>query len=86
MRSIDVISNSLHALRVGSVALSILQLSLCRAWAAPLQSALESKTRTPIKHVIVIIGENRTFDHVFATYKPKQGETIDDLLSKKEIS
>ena len=30
------------------------------------------QTRTPIQHVIVIIGENRTFDHVFATYKPKK--------------
>jgi phospholipase C len=40
------------------------------------------RTRTPIKHVIVIIGENRTFDHVFATYKPKNGESIDNLLSK----
>jgi phospholipase C len=39
-------------------------------------------TRTPIQHVIVIIGENRTFDHVFATYKPKNGETVDNLLSK----
>ena len=25
-------------------------------------------TRTPIKHVIIIIGENRTFDHVFGTF------------------
>jgi phospholipase C len=40
------------------------------------------RTRTPIKHVVVIIGENRTFDHVFATYKPKRGENIDNLLSK----
>jgi len=24
-------------------------------------------TRTPIKHLIVIIGENHTFDNVFAT-------------------
>jgi phospholipase C len=40
------------------------------------------RTRTPIKHVIVIIGENRTFDHVFATYKPKQGESINNLLSQ----
>ncbi|MGH9516159.1 MAG: alkaline phosphatase family protein [Terriglobales bacterium] len=39
-------------------------------------------TTSPIKHVIVIIGENRTFDHVFATYKPKAGETVDNLLSK----
>jgi len=40
------------------------------------------RTKTPIKHVIVIIGENRTFDHVFATYKPKKGESVDNLLSK----
>jgi len=39
-------------------------------------------TQTPIQHVIVIIGENRTFDNVFATYKPKQGESISNLLSK----
>ncbi len=39
-------------------------------------------TRSPIKHVIVIIGENRTFDHVFATYKPKSGSHISNLLSK----
>jgi phospholipase C len=39
-------------------------------------------TATPIKHVIVIIGENRTFDHVFATYKPLHGQTISNLLSK----
>jgi phospholipase C len=39
-------------------------------------------TTTPIKHVIVIIGENRTFDHVFATYKPKDGESISNLRSK----
>jgi phospholipase C len=40
------------------------------------------RTRTPIKHVIVIIGENRTFDHVFATYKPRRGQSVDNLLSK----
>ncbi|MCU1313655.1 MAG: phosphoesterase, partial [Acidobacteriaceae bacterium] len=39
-------------------------------------------TKTPIKHVIVIIGENRTFDHIFATYKPKAGEHVSNLLSK----
>jgi phospholipase C len=39
-------------------------------------------TKTPIQHVIVIIGENRTFDHVFATYKPRHGETVSNLLSK----
>ena len=44
--------------------------------------AQASKAKTPIQHVIVIIGENRTFDHVFATYKPKAGETVSNLLSK----
>jgi phospholipase C len=39
-------------------------------------------TATPIEHVIVIIGENRTFDNVFGTYKPKQGQTVWNLRSK----
>ena len=39
-------------------------------------------TQTPIKHVIVIIGENRSFDHVFATYVPKNGQTVHNLLSE----
>jgi phospholipase C len=42
----------------------------------------DNKTRSPIKHVVVIIGENRTFDHVFATYKPKGFQIVDNLLSK----
>jgi phospholipase C len=46
------------------------------------QTAATPATTTPIKHVIVIIGENRTFDHVYATYKPKEGETVSNLLSK----
>jgi phospholipase C len=45
-----------------------------------------SETATPIKHVIVIIGENRTFDHIFATYKPKAGQTIKNLLSEGIIT
>jgi hypothetical protein len=43
----------------------------------------DNNTTTPIKHVIVIIGENRTFDHLFATYQPvKAGETVLNLLSE----
>ena len=45
------------------------------------------KTASPIKHVIIIVGENRSFDHVFATFKPKTpGETVANLLSKKIIN
>ncbi len=41
---------------------------------------------TPIKHVIVIIGENRSFDHVYATYKPKRHQMISNLLSRGIIN
>ena len=44
------------------------------------------RTESPIKHVIVIIGENRTFDHVFATYEARHGERVDNLLSKGIIN
>ena len=46
----------------------------------------DRKTDSPIKHVIVIVGENRTFDHVFATYEPREGEHVDNLLSKGIIN
>ena len=39
-------------------------------------------TETPIKHVIVIIGENRTFDNIYGTYEPKHGQHVSNLLSK----
>ncbi|MGO8913526.1 MAG: hypothetical protein ACLQDM_29965, partial [Bradyrhizobium sp.] len=42
-----------------------------------------AKTASPIKHVIVLIGENRGLDHTFGVYKPKgAGQTISNLLSK----
>jgi len=41
------------------------------------------KTATPIKHVIIIVGENRSFDHIFATYVPKKKhEKVLNLLSE----
>src|ERR1700748_1326499 len=42
----------------------------------------DNNTTTPIKHVIVIIGENRSFDHVFATYQPVKGQSVWNLLSE----
>jgi phospholipase C len=42
-----------------------------------------AKTATPIKHVIILIGENRGTDHTFGVYKPHgKGQTISNLLSK----
>jgi phospholipase C len=49
----------------------------------PASAATEAtKTATPIEHLIVIIGDGRSFDHLFATYAPKKGQTIENLLSK----
>jgi phospholipase C len=45
------------------------------------------KTATPIKHVIIIVGENRSFDHIYATYVPKsRSEKVLNLLSEGIIN
>jgi phospholipase C len=44
------------------------------------------KTETPIRHVIVVIGENRSFDHVYGTYVPKSRDLILNLLSEGIVS
>ncbi|MBV9714595.1 MAG: alkaline phosphatase family protein [Solirubrobacterales bacterium] len=41
--------------------------------------------RSPIKHVIVIIGENHTFDNVFATYQPPRGQHVRNLRSERIV-
>jgi len=53
---------------------------------APIAAQEHPTTATPIQHVIVIIGENRSFDHVYATYKPVAGQTVSNLLSKGIIN
>ena len=41
------------------------------------------RTESPIKHVIILIGENRGLDHTFGVYKPKGShQTISNLLFK----
>src|SRR5947209_5065856 len=42
----------------------------------------DHNTATPIKHVIVIIGENHTFDNVFGTFQPRNGQKVFNLLSQ----
>jgi phospholipase C len=46
----------------------------------------ETATATPIKHLIVIIGENRTFDNVYGTYVPRKGQSVSNLLSKHIVN
>jgi len=75
-----------HGFRKAAVVATVLQFSMAGPFAGSLQAQEEPKTKSPIKHVIVIVGENRSFDHIFATYKPKHGQTIDNLLSKRIIT
>jgi phospholipase C len=77
-------SKTLHYSRLALTSVALFQFTIGAplAGAAPQHEHDAKQTRTPIKHVIVIIGENRTFDHVFATYKPKDGEKVLNLLSE----
>jgi phospholipase C len=91
-----VATKSLHYFRAGLTSLVIFQFALAGplASAAPAPGAGDPVPATttapspvtPIQHVIVIIGENRSFDHVYATYVPKRGQTVSNLLSRGIIT
>ncbi len=40
-----------------------------------------AEVQSPIKHLIVVVGENHTFDNVFGAYLPRAGQTILNLRS-----
>jgi phospholipase C len=85
-----IASQVLQGARVGLASLVMLQMGLAGPFLGTAQAKDhdhddDGRTRTPIKHVIVIVGENRTFDHIFATYEPKGGESIQNLLSEQII-
>jgi phospholipase C len=77
-------ANSMHCCRIALTSLALFQFSLGGALASTAQAQTDNdnKTTSPIKHVIVIIGENRSYDHIFATYVPKSGQTTMNLLSE----
>ncbi|HXW72085.1 MAG TPA: alkaline phosphatase family protein [Methylocella sp.] len=52
----------------------------------PPPSAEAAEAESPIEHVVIIVGENRSFDHLFATYEPPPGQDIANLLSKGIIT
>ena len=83
-------------LRATAVSLALIQMSLGPALAAA-QAANDlpspgnlGNPKSPIQHVIVIIGENRSFDHVFATYQPTvingHRQEVLNLLSEGIVS
>src|SRR5580692_5783562 len=80
------VSKCFHGLRVAFVAVTVFQFCLGVPLVGSLQADEKDHTRSPIKHVIVLIGENRTFDHLFATYVPKSGESVKNLLSEGIIN
>lgn len=57
--------------------------------AAAVASALalsNGPTTTPIQHVIVVVGENQTFDGLFGGYVAPSGQTVKNLLSQGIIN
>jgi len=78
LRTAEFRRNLLACVAVGTLASSSI---------APALAGSDRATTTPIKHVIVIIGENRTFDHIFATYPPvNKGEKVWNLLSQHVVN
>src|SRR6516162_652673 len=80
-------SSIVRTVRAGVISAAVFQFAIGTSLlqAQSPSNSRDNDTSSPIKHVIVIIGENRTFDHVFATYVPKKGESVWNLLSEDII-
>src|SRR5215831_18072730 len=52
---------------------------------SPYGAMAQTSPASPIEHVIVIVGENHTFDNVFGAYTPRPGQTVMNLLSQDII-
>ena len=52
------------------------QLPAAALGSPPQLASNDGHTTTPIKHVIVIYAENRSFDHLFATYTSPSGDKV----------
>ena len=96
MRVSAIVAQTLRGLRATALSLAVIQMSVGPALAtAQTSNDLPSpgtlgNPQSPIKHVIVIIGENRSFDHVFATYQPTsikgRPQEVLNLLSEGIVS
>ena len=49
-------------------------------------TAAQPAPTTPIEHLIVVIGENLSFDNLFGTYQPKSGGRVHNLLSQDIVN
>lgn len=50
--------------------------------ALPAFAATAAPTTTPIKHLIVVVGENVTFDTLYGAYVPPRGQSVFNLVSQ----
>jgi len=69
-------------LRAVATGMALTALTLPCAQQARADNESRSATATPIQHVIIVVGENHTFDNLFGTYQPKSGQKVSNLLSK----
>jgi phospholipase C len=78
----QIASKCVHGVRNCLIAVTLFQFSLGGPLVSSARADEHHGTRSPIKHVIVLIGENRTFDHLFATYVSPSGDHVKNLLSE----
>jgi phospholipase C len=57
-------------------------IGLTLALSAPAIRAQQPATNTPVKHLIIVVGENISFDNLFGTWEPKSGAKVHNLLSE----
>jgi len=57
-------------------------LATCAACGLVAMPANGAGTQTPIEHLIIIVGENHTFDNIYGAYRPRHGQTVMNLLSQ----
>jgi phospholipase C len=62
---------------------SILALTMLVATSA---IAASDPPNSPIRHVIIIVGENHSFDNLFGAYQPVSGQSVINLLSEGVIN
>jgi phospholipase C len=86
MKLKHLVEGGRKGLRIALTGIALFQFSLGGPVANAQERNNSGNTITPIKHVIVIIGENRSFDHVFATYVPQPGQRVHNLLSEGIIA
>ena len=73
------------SLRALAAALAIAAAPMLAAPAFATPSPTPASTTTPIKHVIVVVGENVSFDALYGVYQPAKSQSIRNLLSQKYV-